>query len=57
MSFAGWITLITTVVMTGISGMILYDRHQKKNAPVVIITEFEDGTHYKAKSMDYYSNI
>ena len=35
MSFAGWITLITTVVITGISGMILYDRHQKKNAPVV----------------------
>ena len=42
MSFAGWITLITTVVMTGISGMILYDRHQKKNAPVVIITEFNE---------------
>lgn len=29
MSFAGWITLITTVVITGISGMILYDRPQK----------------------------
>lgn len=42
MSFAGWITLITTVVITGISGMILYDRHQKKNAPVVIITEFNE---------------
>lgn len=42
MSFAGWITLITMVVMTGISGMILYDRHQKKNAPVVIITEFNE---------------
>lgn len=42
MSFAGWITLITTVVMTGISGMILYDRYQKKNAPVVIITEFNE---------------
>jgi hypothetical protein len=42
MSFAGWITLITTVVMTGISGMILYDHYQKKNAPVVIITEFNE---------------
>lgn len=42
MNFADWITLITMVVMTGISGMILYDRHQKKNAPVVIITEFNE---------------
>ena len=42
MNFACWITLITMVVMTGISGMILYDRHQKKNAPVVIITEFNE---------------
>lgn len=42
MNFAYWITLITMVVMTGISGMILYDRHQKKNAPVVIITEFNE---------------
>lgn len=30
MSFAGWITLITTVVITGISGMILYDRQPKE---------------------------
>lgn len=22
-----------------------------------VVIEFEDGTHYKAKSMDYYSNI
>ena len=42
MSFAGWITLITTVVMTGISGMIFYDHYRKKNAPVVIITEFNE---------------
>lgn len=42
MNFACWITLITMVVMTGISGMIFYDRHQKKNAPVVIITEFNE---------------
>ena len=42
MSFADWITLITTVVMTGISGMILYNHHRKKNAPVVIITEFNE---------------
>lgn len=42
MSFAGWITLITTVVMTGISGMIFYNHYRKKNAPVVIITEFNE---------------
>lgn len=42
MSFAGWITLITTVVITGISGMIFYDHYRKKNAPVVIITEFNE---------------
>lgn len=42
MSFAGWITLITMVVMTGISGMIFYDHYRKKNAPVVIITEFNE---------------
>lgn len=42
MSFARWITLITMVVMTGISGMIFYDHYQKKNAPVVIITEFNE---------------
>lgn len=42
MSFACWITLITMVVMTGISGMILYDHYRKKNAPVVIITEFNE---------------
>ena len=42
MSFACWITLITMVVMTGISGMIFYDHYRKKNAPVVIITEFNE---------------
>lgn len=42
MSFARWITLITMVVMTGISGMIFYDHYRKKNAPVVIITEFNE---------------
>lgn len=30
------------VVMTGISGMIFYDHYRKKNAPVVIITEFNE---------------
>lgn len=29
-------------MMTGISGMIFYDHYQKKNAPVVIITEFNE---------------
>lgn len=42
MNFACWITLITMVVMTGISGMIFYDHYRKKNAPVVIITEFNE---------------
>lgn len=42
MSFACWITLITMVVMTGISGMIFYDHYRKKNAPVVIITKFNE---------------
>lgn len=42
MSFACWITLITMVVMIGISGMIFYDHYRKKNAPVVIITEFNE---------------
>lgn len=42
MSFACWITLITMVVMTGISGMIFYDHYRKKNAPIVIITEFNE---------------
>lgn len=42
MSFACWITLITMVVMTGISGMIFYDHYRKKNASVVIITEFNE---------------
>lgn len=42
MNFAYWITLITMVVMTGISGMIFYDHYRKKNAPVVIITEFNE---------------
>lgn len=42
MSFACWITLITMVVMTGISGMIFYNHYRKKNAPVVIITEFNE---------------
>lgn len=42
MSFAGWIILITMVVMTGISGMIFYDHYRKKNTPVVIITEFNE---------------
>lgn len=40
MSFACWITLITMVVVAGISGMIFYGHYQKKNAPVVIIAEF-----------------
>lgn len=40
MSFAAWITLITTVVVVGITGMIINDHWQKKNAPIVIITEF-----------------
>lgn len=42
MNFARWITLITMVVMIGISGMIFYDHYRKKNAPVVIITEFNE---------------
>ena len=42
MNFACWITLITIVVMTGISGMIFYNHYRKKNAPVVIITEFNE---------------
>lgn len=42
MNFACWITLITMVVITGISGMIFYDHYRKKNAPVVIITEFNE---------------
>lgn len=42
MNFACWITLITMVVMTGISGIIFYDHYRKKNAPVVIITEFNE---------------
>lgn len=42
MNFACWITLITMVVMTGISGMIFYNHYRKKNAPVVIITEFNE---------------
>jgi hypothetical protein len=42
MNFACWITLITMVVMTGISGMIFYDHYRKKNAPIVIITEFNE---------------
>jgi hypothetical protein len=42
MNFACWITLITMVVMIGISGMIFYDHYRKKNAPVVIITEFNE---------------
>lgn len=42
MSFASWITLITTIVMSGITGMIVYDHWQKKNAPIVIITEFNE---------------
>lgn len=42
MNFACWITLIIMVVMTGISGMIFYDHYRKKNAPVVIITEFNE---------------
>ena len=29
-------------MMTGISGMIFYDHYRKKNAPVVIITEFNE---------------
>lgn len=42
MNFACWITLITMVMMTGISGMIFYNHYRKKNAPVVIITEFNE---------------
>ena len=42
MNFACWITLITMVVMTGISGMIFYDHYRKKNAPIVIITKFNE---------------
>lgn len=42
MNFACWITLITMVVMTGISGIIFYDHYRKKNAPIVIITEFNE---------------
>ena len=42
MNFACWITLITMAVMIGISGMIFYDHYRKKNAPVVIITEFNE---------------
>lgn len=42
MNLACWITLITMVVMTGIGGMIFYDHYRKKNAPVVIIAEFNE---------------
>lgn len=43
--------------MTITKDLLLQFQQAPKEDGEGVVIEFEDGTHYKAKSMDYYSNI
>lgn len=43
--------------MTITKDLLLHFQQAPKEDGEGVVIEFEDGTHYKAKSMDYYSSI